>query len=377
MATKFSFSPEDLRRGFSMAKLVRPVSGDYILRIVDGSLWISSTDRRRQVHAVVSSRSPSPGSGSSDDFYLSIDRSALFESDLTDVTLSLTDKGLVIKAEGDGQVRQATVKRRVDSARRSPMPSKPSVSGASVPAKKFEELLHQLSCSALVKDTKTDEDRRVNQVHFYPNEGCGSSNARIYATVAYMDGLSLELSVVSDDIPVMRTFCSKSFGNDIIVGQDRTKMFLSDPKSGSVISFSRVSCNKPVLQVLSDDGYGIQLEISKLKFNKALQWVNMAREGTRRASFKASGDLMNIFCNGQEVSSLPVKFITGSSLSVDLPADTLSSIISYVSSENVMLKFQHKVSPTILEVCDSLSPDSVSSGIVARHFLQSMKEKGS
>lgn len=373
---KLSFIPEDLRRGFAIAKLVRPVSGDYVLRIVGNDLWISSTDRRRQIHSIISSQHPDLNEDSPGDFYLSMDRAALFDSDLTQVTLSTTEKGLVIKAEGDGQTRQAVVKKRIDSARRSPMPSKPSVSGSSVPAKKFEELLHQLSCSATVKGTKTDEDRRVNQVHFYPLDGCGSSNARIYATVAYMDGLSLELSIVSDDLPIMRNFCSKITGSNIIIGQDQTRMFLYDPKSGSVASFSRVSCNKPELQVLSEDGYEIEFKVDRSKLAKAIQWANMAREGTRRVTFKLSNDSMVMICNNQEVSSLPVVFVSGDSMSADFPIDTLSEIIPYISSDKVMMRFRHKVSPTILELCEFLGPDEKGSGIRSRHFLQSMKERG-
>lgn len=367
---KLLFAPEDLRRGFAIAKLVRPISGDYILRVVDSELWINSTDRRRQVHAVVSSISSDSDGSSSDDFFLSIDRSALFDSELTQIAISVTNKGLLIKAEGDGQTRQATVKKRVDSARRSPMSPKPSVSGVVLPSKKFEEIIRQISCSALVKSTKTDEDRKINQVHFYQDENCGYSNARVYASVVYMDGLSLDLSVSSDDLPALRNFCSR-ISDNVKIGQDKTKMFISDPVSGSVISFSRVACSKPILNVLSDDGYEIEIEVDRIKLVKALQWTNMAREGTRRVSFKALNDSLVMSCNGQEVSNLPVSFLVGNSLSADFPSDLLASIVSHTDSENVMMKYKHKTSPSILEVCNSTKSD-----VRARHFLQSMKERG-
>jgi len=370
---KLSFSPEDLRRGFTVAKLVRPMANDYVLRVVGPELWVSSTDRRRQVHAVIGSKSSDAAPDYvSDDFYLPIDRSALFDSELTQVSISVTDKGLVIKAEGDGQTRQATVKKRAESARRSPMPARPAVSGTEIRAKLFEELLHKLSCSALVKETKTDEDRKANQVHFYPAESCATSNARAYATAAYLEGVNLDLSIVSDDLPAMRTFCAKALSESVILGQDRTRLFLSDPKSGSVASFSRVSCNKPVLQLLSDDGYEIELEVDRSKFAKTLQWANMVREGTRRVSFRADGDSMTLSCNNQELSNLPVSFRLGDSLSADFPADHMATIIGYVGSEKAVLKFRHKVSPGILEVCE----DTPSAGVRARHFVQAMKERG-
>lgn len=368
---KLLFAPEDLRRGFAIAKLVRPISGDYILRIVGSELWINSTDRRRQVHSVVSSLSSDSDGSSSDDFFLSTDRSALFDSDLIQIAISVTDKGLLIKAEGDGQTRQATVKKRVDSARRSPMSPKPIVSGVTFPAKKFEEVIRQLSCSALVKSTKTDEDRKINQVHFYSDESCGYSNARVYASVVHMDGLSLDLSVSSDDLPALRNFCSR-VPNNIRIGQDKTKMFITDPTSGSVISFSRVSCSKPVFNVLSEDGYGVEIEVDRTKLIKALQWTNMAREGTRRVSFKASNDSLVMSCNGQDVSDLPISFLSGDSLSADFPSDLFASIVSHTDSDKVLLKYKHKVFPSILEICNFTKSDDVR----ARHFLQSMKERG-
>lgn len=369
---KLSFTPESLRRGFAVAKLVRPMSGDYVLRVVDAELWVCSSDRRRQVHAVVASRSTdAPGPYTSDDFYLPLDRSALFDTDLTQVTISASDKGLVIKAEGDGQTRQATVKKRAESARRSPMPARPSVSGTSVRAKDFEELLHQLTCSALVKDTKTDEDRKVNQVHFYPAEHCASSNARSYASVAYLDGLSLELSVVSDDVPAMRTFCSKSVGDEVVVGQDRTRLFLSDPASGSVAAFSRVACGRPALQVLSEDGYELEMEVDRAQVAKALQWANMAREGTRRLTFRAEDGVLSLSSNGNELSNLPVVFRKGDSLAADFPADILASVVGYVGSEKAVLRFRHRAAPSILEVCEAEAASSVR----ARHFVQAMKER--
>jgi len=212
----------------------------------------------------------------------------------------------------------------------------------------------------------------VNQVHFYPTEKCGYSNARTYATVAYMDDLALELSIVSDDLPVMRAFCSKSSGDDVVIGQDRTKMFLSDPKSGSIISFSRISCNKPSLQVLPDDGYGVEFEVDRSQLVKALQWANMAREGTRRVSFKMSDGSMTMSCNGQEVSSLPISFLSGDSMSADFPADILAGVISYTESEKILFRFQHK----ILEICDTKKLGVKVFSVRSRHFLQAMKERG-
>ena len=370
---KYTFAPEDLRRGFTIARLVKPLSGDFVLKAGPRSLTVYSADRRRYVHAVIPAKSSDAEDGYlSDDYYLPSDRTALFDTELDQVLINISDKGLIIKAEGDGQTRQATVKKRSESARRTPMPNRQQVSGTSVKSSLFEDLLHQVSCSALVKDTKTDEDRKVNQVHFYPEECSATSNARSYATVATLDGLSLDLSVVSDDIPAMRTFCSKSVGTEVIIGQDKGHLFLGDSSSGSVIAFSRVSCSRPPLQIIHDDGYEIEIEIDRDQLSKGLTWSSMAVEGTSRLSVKASDGEIEFSSNGQELSRIPVVFLKGTELKADFPVTILANIIAYVGTKKALLKYRHKTAPYILEVCGGTS---ATDKVRSRHFVQSMKER--
>jgi hypothetical protein len=147
-------------------------------------------------------------------------------------------------------------------------------------------------------------------------------------------------------------------------------LFLSDPISGSIASFSRVACNRPVLQVLSEDGYEIALEMDRAQLAKALQWANMAREGTRRLSFRAEGSNVTLSSGGQELSNLPAVFRKGELMTADFPADILTSIIPYIDMENVVFYFQHKTAPSILEIRNDSGK-----GVKARHFVQSMKER--
>lgn len=375
---KFQFSPDSLRRGFAIAKQVKPVTGDFVLKFVSGVLVIYSADKRRRCRAEIRP-SDDHQDFTSDDYYLPADRSALFETDLEKVSISVSDKGMVIKSEGGGQSRQATVKKRLDNSRRAGVPARTDFEFVEVPTKSFEELLRQVSCSALVKETKTDEDRKVNQVHFYPDESTAMSNARFYASVVSMDGLALDLSVVADDIPLLRSFCSKVAGGSVHVGQTDRELLVSDPGSGTSMAFSRVAFSggkRPPLQVLPEDGFTVEISVGSTALSKALTWCTMALEGTTRLTVEArpddTGDIYLVLStNGQELSRVPARFITGSDMKADFPAAIMANLCGAVDSDDTVLRYRHRASPTILEIRASKPPSSVS----ARHFVQCMKDR--
>ncbi|OPZ38439.1 MAG: hypothetical protein BWY99_01628 [Synergistetes bacterium ADurb.BinA166] len=369
---KLTFTPDSLRRGFAIAKLVKPLTGDFVLKVSGGSLSIFSSDRRRFARAeVLAVSSDAPDGYVSEEHFLPADRQSFFESDLDSVTLTVGEKNMSVKTEGSGQSRQAVVKKRADLSRRPPMPRAHSISGARVKASLFEELIRQVSCSALVKETKTDEDMRVNQVHFYPGESCAVANARFYATVALMPGLDLDVSIVSADLPSIRSFCARLGDGDVVVGMDKSHLFISDPSNRSYVAFSRFASSRPPLQIIPDDGYSVVMSVDRDQLVKSLTWCSMAVEGTQRISLRASGDRISLLNGSQEVSHLPVQFVIGDSLSADFPVKTMGGIVKYLGDGKALLKYGNKASPDVLEIAEE-SADGV---VRARHFVSSMKER--
>lgn len=372
---RLAFNPEDLRRAFALAKQVKPATGDFVLKIVAGTLVVYSADRRCTCRAEVR---PVDGSDdmTSEDYFLPADRAALFETDLKTVSVSVTDKGLTVKADDGTQSRQASVKKRLDSARRAGVPAPPSCDWVDVPAKSFGELVRQVSCSALVKETKTEEDMKVNQVHFYSKDGCAVSNARFYASCVWMDKLALDLSIVSADLPSLKAFCARAAGETIQVGQTPSHLVVKDPSTGTTMSFSKVSITKPPLQVLPDDGFSVEISAESHQLAKALSWSVMAVDGTPRLSLSAKDDgdstALILSSGGQELSRVPARFVSGSELKSDFPVKILANVLGYVDSDNVLLRYKHKSAPTILEVREL---DGTKSAVRARHFVQSMKER--
>jgi hypothetical protein len=375
---KIEFDPDDIRRGLAVAKLVKPLTNDFILKVTGGKLVIYSYDKRRCARAEVRPQKPIDESYESEEHFLPADRQAFLDSELVALTLSVTDKGMLIKTEGGKQSRQATIKKKAELSRRPPIPPRPTFDVTEqFQAKHLEELFRQVSCSALVRETKTEEDMRVNQVHFYPDEMCAVANARFYATMATLPGMKVDLSVVSADLPLMKSFCNKLSESSVQIGQDSKHLFLVDPGTTSYLTFSRVASKKPALSLLPEEGHEIIIAIDRDQLAKCLNWAAMAIEGTQRLTLIASaedadGQGMMEFLNGkQEISKMPVQFKAGKRFSADFPVKYMAGIVRYLGEGNACLKYAHPKAPTILEIAEE-APEGASK---ARHFIQAMKER--
>ncbi len=313
----------------------------------------------------------------SSEYYVMTDRTALFDSDLETTAFSVNEKSLSVKASGGDQERKAILKKRSPRSRRPAVPgilNCPSLS--TVDRSVFDQLLRQVSCSAQIKETKTEEDMRVNQVHFYPEQGCAMSSARYYGSVVYMDGMSLDLSIVSSDIPSIKAFCSKLTGESVDLAQDDRSLYVKDPSNGSFLALSKVSAKKPPLHLLDDDGFDTVVVVDQGQLSKSLGWAQLAIEGTQRMGLKAvrgpsgSEGQMEFYNSDQELSQLPAHFLKGDRIQADFPVRFFFSISKFIEGE-VSLQFGHADSPTVMGVSQR-DPDG---SVRSTHYLQSMRER--
>jgi hypothetical protein len=291
--------------------------------------------------------------------------------------VNVTDKGLQIKAEEEGQRRQALVKRRPDNSRRPKVLRRELPSGGTqIQTTLFEELLRHVSCSALIKETKTEQDMRVNQVHFYPERGCIIANARTYASAAFLPGLELDLSIVSADLPLIRSFCAKCTANNVLVGQSLVHLFLADAATGSYVLLSRVASAKPPLSLVSEDDYAVEIQVNRDKLVGALSWARTAIEGTSRLSFlaiRASEDglgVLNLMAGNQDLAVIPATFKKGRELRSDFHVAIIATVAPSVTGTDVIMRYAHPAIPTLLELT------AMEAGqVTARHFVQSMRTR--
>lgn len=372
---RFTFASDVLRRGLALARIVKPETGDYCLRFSEDSAVFFSYDRRRYVRSVVpyaSSSDVAPGYRS-EDFYVTMDRVALFDTELETLSVTVGGKVLTIRAEGGGLCRTASLKPRSVRSRRPSVPGLPEAAPIMrADARPLDLLLKQVSCSALIRETKTEDDMRVNQVHFYSDPGCAVSVARYYGSVAYMPDISSDFSVVSSDVPLLRAFCTKTSGSSVTIHQDPDRIHVVDPSTGSSISMSRVASKRPPFSVLQDAGYACSASISGSSLIKCLDWASLAVDGTQRIrlavrpSSDGSGEVV-LHNRSEEVSRLPCRVIHGDGFEADFPVRHLSTLVGYLDGDAV-LNFGHKDMPTVL--CVQSSEDGGS--VRARHYVQSM-----
>jgi len=382
---KFQFESEDLRRGFGIAKLVKPQTKDFVLKFHGGTLSIISYDARKYARAEVRSlKADVAADYVSDEYFLSEDRKALLDTNMGEVHISITDKGMNIRAQSDKEdkERKALIRRRPENSRRPSVPRRLEVSeGLRLKASVLEELLKHLSCSALVKETKTEDDMRVNQIHFYGEHGCAVSNARSHATVVRYPGLNLDSSVVSSDVPLIKGFCAKMGEEEVLFGQDKVHVFVQDPKTGSCVFCARVNGKRPEFSFngLDEEDFSTEVSVDGDELNTSVSWAVTAVEGTSRITFstkpssvdpKWTHDLF-LLADGDDVSKFPVKVVKGAGLLADFHIGCMSEISPYLSQGKAILRYGHKANSTLLDI--SMFSDETKVGV--RHFVRSMKER--
>lgn len=368
MPAKFVFAAHDLKRGLNMAKLVKPSSGDFVMKFDPARATIYSADKRRMsfIHVVATKSSGIDDAWVSDEYHIPISKMSLFDSDLESVTFTLNENSMVIQASDGKQTRRATIKRRVDSTRRQVIPQFKLGDVSTVDANQFGKLLRVVGCSALVRETKTEEEMRVNQVHFDTDSESAFSNARYHASYASLPGMKLNLSIIGSDIPVIRSFCSKS-GSTIGLCQDKTRLYVIDPDTKSMLVFGRVASKKPDFSLPSDN-FSTEILLEKEKILDGLDWALTALDGTQRLSCEIEDDVMRMSNNG-EIFNVPISIQRGSSFHADLPARFLRAAINHTDSNTVLMKFGHADVPSIMEITDA------GPGTGVRHFFQVMRGK--
>lgn len=369
---KLKFNPEEMKSALNSARLVKPSSKDITLRIRGKSLHIISQDlRSRSVSIIRAIDSDFDDNYSSEDYYLSLDRHSILEANLNSVAISETDKGLSIKYEDGPNIRQAHVRKRADNARRNRVGEVifPE-NGHDLNSKDFCKLLEFVGCSALVGDTKTDQDMKMNQVHFFKEESCAYSNARTYASIAFMPGIPFNISIVSSDLPQIRAFCSK-IDDDVSIHFDEHRIYFFNKSKTRLLTCTQVKTSRPPLTIYSENLYNTEILCEYETLNESINWAITSIEGTNKVGLKSINNSGSIFIDligptGQ-ISRFPSVFVKGSNLLVDVHIDKLSQIVRHVG-DNVIIKTDHPILRDTIEVCNK--PDS---RVRVRHFLKCMR----
>ncbi len=369
---KFVLSSKSVGDGVAVARIVKPETGDFCMRFDRDGLVIFSYDKRRYVRAAVPYSSHDvPKDFRSEEFYVTPERTSLFDSDLESVTVKINAASVSIKAEGGDQSRQASLKRRAKKSKRTPVPDAVVPAGASsvlaVRRDLLEEVLGHLLCSAVVG--KTEEEMRVNQIHFYSDERCATSMTRFYGTVVRLKSPVPDFSVIGTDAPSVRTFATKAAVEEVSLHQDERRLYVSD--GYSCLSLTRVSGKRPPLVLADNSLFKFSCRLKKEQISKALVWASTAvqDEGTSRVRLRADGSDFVMAYKDEEISRIRCEDRKGD-LEADFQVRHLKHIVDHITPD-IRLLYGYPSDPNLL----CLSPEEQSDSYDVHHYMKAMVER--
>lgn len=373
---KFVFSSKAVGDGFTMARIVKPEAGDFCMRFEKDGLVIFSYDKRRYVRSQVSYVSADvPADFRSEEFYVTPERTSLFDSDLESVTVKINEGSLSVKAEGGGQSRQASLKRRAKRSKRTAVPDgvvpESSESVLSVRKDVLEAVLGHLLCSAVVG--KTEEEMRINQIHFYSAERCAVSMTRFYGTVVRLNEAEVpdvpDFSIIGTDAPAIRTFSSKSAPGLLRFSQDRNRLYVSDGLS--CLSLTRVSGKRPPAILADNSLFTFSAVIQRDQLAKALSWAGtvVQDEGTSRVRFQSDSGRLIMNYNNEKISDFGLDHERGE-LDADFQVKYFKHVVDHVEGD-VRVSYNHPQDPTLM----CLSPKQQPPGFSVFHYMKAMVER--
>jgi len=221
---------------------------------------------------------------------------------------------------------------------------------------------------------------RVMQVHFYES-GHAVSSTRFHGSLIKLEDVRINTSIVSSDIPFIRSFCSKVDGEFVEFGQDENKIYFLDGKSGSFLTVSKIDTKKPPLKIIPSDGFSQEVRINQSKLLQNLKWAALVIERTQRVTLsfikgdRNDGSLSLIFSQ-QESEGLPVTFIKGSNFSLDIPINIFMHVVTYLEGE-VVFRYGHSDNSyaSVIEVSSHVEEEDESEPrkLQDLHYLTSMR----
>ncbi len=360
-------NPQEFKKRVSQIKLVKPFLGDYILNSRGDQIELRSSDRRHHVYTSISVPSHGESEG---EYFVPLDRLGLIDVTSNGIKLSLTDKTATFKFNADSTHKSASFKKRSESSKKNSKIEPPTLTGKFVLNKKqLEFIFKSVSASALVRETKTEEDMRINQVHFYGSENSAVSNARFYATYVYSPVIKTDFSLVSSDLILAKNFASTCV-DQIEISDSEKNVYFTDLSTGSWLSCAKVQSVKPPFSTLEIKDPQSSFVVLASEFKELIKWSSMAVEGTSRIglSLNVDGNLTAV-SNGNDLYSMKVARNSGSFLA-DFPISVLQTVLEYCADGEILCEYNFDIAPDILRLTQEV-PDSGS----AKHFIRSMKGK--
>jgi len=362
--SKVTINSTALKKAVNLVKIVKPEFNDFCFSFSPGHLRIFSYDRRKKVVCNLNL-----DSSLLDEFYLSIDKASLFDIAADSIEFSIADTQIKIKSHTGSSAKQATLKRKSSKIKRLPIPVLPTDGDCyQIDKKTLIQLLSIVSASALIKETKTDEEMKINQIHFYQDYKSVFSSARYYGSCAFSDRINFNLSIVSSDIPYIKNFISKINSDLVRIYQLTTGTYFVDD-SDSFLFLGKVNSQRPSFSAYEFSGFKHQIKVSRTNLEEQLEWADKAVDGTQRISFIVNDSKLYLKNGSEEIAEMNIDQISNTNFTTDLPILYLSKLIESTEGESILIGFNHEKTATLMGITD---PDS---SVKYLHLIQSMRSR--
>lgn len=361
--SKVTMDSTALKKAVNLAKIIKPEFNDLCFSFSFNALKIFSYDRRKRIVCNLGL-----DSDLKDEFYLSIDKVSLFDIASDSIEFAITDNQIKIKSKTGSNAKQATLKRKSSKIKRLPIPVLPTVDFCQIEKKVLTQILSAVSAAALIKETKTDEEMKINQIHFYRDHQSVFSSARYYGSYVFSSHITFDLSIVSSDIPYIRNFLSKISSDLIKIYQSPTGTYFADD-SNSFLFLGKVNSQRPTFSTYEFSEFKHQIKVPKTNLKEQLEWADKAVDGTQRISFIVNGSKLYLKNASEEIAEMDIDQVSDSNFSTDVPISYLSKLAESIDGETILIGFDHKKTSTLMGLTD---PDS---SVQYLHLIQSMRPR--
>jgi hypothetical protein len=365
--TSFSVSSSDVARCSNSISIVRPASNFIVINIKPECVMLHSSDRRRTSY----SRIFIPTNIESEsEFILPYERRGILDSKLSKSVFSISPSHMIIKSSGDDQNKKVQIKKRSLSSKNILAKFPEFDIDFSISKKTLDECLRQASCSALIKETKSEDDMRLNQIRMISSGNIFYSFARFYASVVHSDSPISDGSIISSDIPIVRSFLSKIDSDNVHVGQDPSNVYFASSDLNFALSLSKSPFRPHPFDPVDNSLFSSNVKVSTDLLLSSLDWSLKAAESGQRITLDSHDSSLKFIQSRDELSSIPIISSYGNPISMDFPSSVLKSIVGFVGSKSTDLFFDHSQSKTILCI-----PGISTANVKSFHYLQSMKPR--
>lgn len=224
-------------------------------------------------------------------------------------------------------------------------------------------IMDHLEASANVKDTKTEEDARINAI-FFREDGSFSIN-RHTASVAKGEG-EKQWSLPSLDFSSVRAFIDRCDSDRTIRFEDGNE-YIRVGYENFWLYLTKVISRKPNFSFL-EDKYLFEFETTVDALKSIVKW----------SEYNADASSYLTLAFSQEECEFKTKYKTlgtinginpGSSFEVSLPSKNFVNLVEYLSGSKVFLRYSHAKLDTIFNL-HSLNAET---GRAFDHYIQSVK----